>query len=386
MKSSSAGRWAWLAGALLLSLAACARAPQQWDAPPAMSIDPGKIYVATLQTEKGDIVVQLFADRAPVTVNNFVFLARQGFYDGTTFHRVIEGFMAQGGDPTGTGTGGPGYTFGDEIDPQLRFDRAGLLAMANAGPETNGSQFFITYAPLPHLNGRHTIFGQVVEGMEVALALTPRDPSQNPDFEGDALERVIIEEVAQSLLPPPTATPQLVRPQVEPGRPLAALPVGDRQNLYTGMPEMALQPGRQYRARLSTTKGEFIIALEPESAPYNANNFVVLAELGYYDGFPINLVDPQGVVITGSPGGYVESDIGYTLPDEVGLSNLRGAVGFWFRMDLFAPSGSELYILTSDQTNLDGLYTVFGQVVEGMEVVDSLTTADFIETISIEVY
>lgn len=170
-------------------------APKQYDAPPAISIDITKNYVATIEMEKGgEIVIELFDDKAPVTVNNFIFLAREGFYDGTTFHRVIDGFMAQGGDPTGTGSGGPGYLFEDEIDPDLVFDRAGLLAMANSGPNTNGSQFFITFAPAPHLNGLHTIFGEVIEGMDVVNALTRRDPNQNPDFEGDVIKTITITE------------------------------------------------------------------------------------------------------------------------------------------------------------------------------------------------
>ena len=168
-------------------------AAKQWDKPPEMQIDPNKHYTATLDTDKGKIVIELFADKAPLTVNNFVFLARQGFYDGVTFHRVIKGFMAQGGDPTGTGTGGPGYQFGDETDNGLVFDQPGLLAMANAGPGTNGSQFFITYAETPHLNGNHTIFGKVTSGLEVALSLAERDP-QSATTPGDAIKTVTIEE------------------------------------------------------------------------------------------------------------------------------------------------------------------------------------------------
>ena len=172
-----------------------APATLSWPAPPAMAIDTGKQYTATIVTDKGDITLQLFADRAPKTVNSFVFLARQGFYDGVTFHRVIEDFMAQTGDPTGTGGGGPGYQFEDEIDPELEFDRAGLLAMANTGPDTNGSQFFITYGPQPHLNGNHTIFGQVVSGMEVVEALTPRNPDKDPDAPpGDVIRTIRIVE------------------------------------------------------------------------------------------------------------------------------------------------------------------------------------------------
>lgn len=170
-------------------------APGQYDAPPAMSIDPTKQYIATFKMAKGgEFKVRLYADRTPITVNNFVFLARDGFYDGTTFHRVLDGFMAQGGDPEGTGMGGPGYQFEDEFQADLVFDRPGLLAMANAGANTNGSQFFITYAPTPHLNGRHTIFGEVIEGMEVVNGLTRRDPDQAPSFQGDVIETIEILE------------------------------------------------------------------------------------------------------------------------------------------------------------------------------------------------
>lgn len=170
--------------------------PKQWGKPPEMAIDSKKHYCATLKTVRGEIVVELFADKAPKTVNNCVFLARQGFYTGSTFHRVLAGFMAQGGDPTGTGRGGPGYEFGDEFSPDAKFDRPGLLAMANAGPNTNGSQFFITLAPTPWLNNRHTIYGRVTQGMDVVRALTLRDPSERPAFRGDELKAVEIREEA----------------------------------------------------------------------------------------------------------------------------------------------------------------------------------------------
>jgi cyclophilin family peptidyl-prolyl cis-trans isomerase len=151
---------------------------QQWSAPPEMKIDPSKHYIATLTTDKGDIVIDLFADKTPRTVNNFVFLANENFYDGTIFHRVISDFMAQGGDPTGTGTGGPGYRFADEFHPKLKHDKPGVLSMANAGPNTNGSQFFITHVPTPWLDNRHSVFGQVTEGLDVLLSIPPRDPQK----------------------------------------------------------------------------------------------------------------------------------------------------------------------------------------------------------------
>jgi cyclophilin family peptidyl-prolyl cis-trans isomerase len=161
--------------------------------PPSGALDTTKSYAARFKTEKGDIVVELYADRAPRTVENFVNLARAGFYDGTTFHRVIRGFMAQGGDPTGTGTGGPGYQFGDEFHPSLRHDGPGVLSMANAGPGTNGSQFFITHGATPHLDDRHSVFGRVTEGMDVVQALRERDPQldRNP---GDRIETIEITE------------------------------------------------------------------------------------------------------------------------------------------------------------------------------------------------
>jgi peptidylprolyl isomerase len=167
---------------------------KQYDAPPPMTIDASKQYFATVKMANGgEFVIQLYPDKAPITVNSFVFLAREGFYTGVTFHRVLEGFMAQAGDPTGTGSGGPGYEFVNE-DSDLTFDKAGVVAMANAGPDTNGSQFFITFGSTPNLNGSYTIFGQVTEGMDVVNGITRRDPTQNPTFPGDAIESITITE------------------------------------------------------------------------------------------------------------------------------------------------------------------------------------------------
>lgn len=161
--------------------------------PPENMIKDGKSYQAIMETEKGTMKFQLYATNAPMTVNNFVFLATQGFYDGTMFHRVILDFMVQGGDPSGTGRGGPGYRFKDEFVPTLRFTKRGLLAMANAGPGTNGSQFFITHVPTPHLNNRHTIFGELIDGEEVFASIRERDPGRDP-MPGDKIIRVDIVE------------------------------------------------------------------------------------------------------------------------------------------------------------------------------------------------
>ena len=183
-------------GAILLSVSCAGEAPEPaptpeptpapkpktYSAPPSMTIDTSKQYIATIETVKGDLVLELFASDVPKTVNNFVFLAREGFYDGTTFHRVKPGFMAQGGDPTGTGTGNPGYSFPDEFTEHTHV--AGALSMANAGPDTNGCQFFITYTPQHGLDGKHSVFGQLIEGMDILEKLE----------NGDVIKRIVIEK------------------------------------------------------------------------------------------------------------------------------------------------------------------------------------------------
>jgi peptidyl-prolyl cis-trans isomerase B (cyclophilin B) len=156
----------------------------RWDRSPEMQIDTSKNYMAEIETDRGSIKLELFPNYAPKTVNNFVFLARQGFYDGVSFHRVISNFMIQGGDPTGTGAGGPGYSFEDEVADNPLTHETGVISMANAGPNTNGSQFFITHCPQPHLNGKHTVFGKVVSGQDVVDSIC----------QGDKMEQIIISE------------------------------------------------------------------------------------------------------------------------------------------------------------------------------------------------
>ncbi len=159
-------------------------ATKQWKTAPEMQIDPKKKYFATIETDRGNIEIELFPQHAPKTVNNFVFLAREGFYDGVSFHRVISDFVIQGGDPTGSGRGGPGYNFEDETRNNPLKHETGVLSMANAGPNTNGSQFFITHSPQPHLNGKHTVFGKVDKGMDVVNSIR----------QGDKMNRVTIRE------------------------------------------------------------------------------------------------------------------------------------------------------------------------------------------------
>ncbi len=165
-----------------------------WSSPPEMILEEAKSYQAILHTDKGEIKIQLFNERTPKTVNNFVFLSQAGYYDGVIFHRVIDDFMAQTGDPTGTGRGGPGYSFGDEFHQDLKHDKPGVVSMANAGPNTNGSQFFITHVPTPWLDGKHSVFGEVVEGLDVLLSIPARDPIR-PEYPGVKINSVEIVEI-----------------------------------------------------------------------------------------------------------------------------------------------------------------------------------------------
>ena len=182
-------------GSLKFIVGMIALGERQFSTCPEMVLEPGVRYYATLETEKGDVVLRLYADKAPLTVNSFIFLARNGWYEQITFHRVIPDFVAQTGDPSGTGAGNPGYFIVNETEAGLKFDRAGLLGMANSGPDTNGSQFFITLGPAPHLDGNYTVFGEVVSGLDVLEQLTPRDPLPGQDAPaGDRLIGIVIEE------------------------------------------------------------------------------------------------------------------------------------------------------------------------------------------------
>ncbi len=364
-----------------------------YDAAPEMTIDPAKYYYATLKTEHGDIKVQLYADRAPMTVNNFVFLAREGFYDNTTFHRVLQDFMAQAGDPTGTGMGGPGYEFADEFWPGATFDRRGLLAMANAGPGTNGSQFFITFAPTPWLDGNHTIFGEVIEGDDVLSKLTLRDPASATE-PGDLIQTITIEEGDTSLLPTPTPLPPTPTPfpptSLEGDRPLADLPGDEKVNFFNTPPEMVIDTAKSYTATVATSQGEFTVALFDDDAPIAVNNFVVLANLGFFDNTPINDVSPEQLVVIGAPNNDPTMDVGYTFKPEVDLPTLpiTGSVAYRsLTQDVdgsVIASGSQLFLaLSPPPPDVSGAYSFFGKVEEGVEVLASLTLSDTIEAITI---
>jgi len=350
---------------------------KQWSQAPEMTIDPSKTYLATLKTAKGDITVELFADKAPNTVNNFVFLAQQGFYDNTTFHRVLEEFMAQGGDPTGTGAGGPGYTFADEIDPATKFDHAGQLAMANSGPDTNGSQFFITFAPTPWLDGHHTIFGEVIDGADVLAQLTRRDPDQSPDFAGDAILSVEISEADASRLPTPTPLPTPFAPDASADDHfMASLPAEERVNYWNTAPANILEPGAVYLATFRTDAGDIVVELTTDKSPQNVNNFIALARAGYYDGTHFYQVIEDLVALGGDPLENGGSSPGYTVPDELDLSVFDGA-GWLGSAQQGPDSNTGQFFFTLGATPwLAERFSPLGRVIEGLDVLEGFKPRD----------
>ncbi len=352
---------------------------KSWPMAPHMFIDPDKIYVATITTEKGDIVVELDAKNAPMTTNNFVFLANEGFYDNTTFHRVIPDFMAQGGDPTGSGTGGPGYTIPDEITPDMRFDRPGLLSMANAGPNTAGSQFFITYGPAPWLDGNFTIFGEVIEGMDVLKQLTPRNPDKNPDTPGDKIISVKISEAQSSKRPTPTPTPTPFPPDAaNTDHFLADKPLDERIGYWNSPPENILEPGKIYVANIETSEGDIQVELMADVAPNNVNNFVVLANNGYYDGTRFFQVIPDAdnpdggliVAIGGDPAGTGNGTPGYVIDDELQKEAFNDIGWLGSAQPDANRNGGAFFITLKPSPWLSAHFTPLGRIIGGQDVLD----------------
>ncbi len=298
-----------------------------FDQAPPYILDEGKVYYAVIRTASGNITIQLFADRTPVTVNNFIYLSLTGYYDATIFHRVLEDFMAQAGDPTGTGRGGPGYNFQDEFVGNLQFDRPYLLAMANSGPATNGSQFFITFVPTTHLNQRHTIFGEVISDQAVVDGITRRDPQAGGP--ADVIETIDIFESTESVLPAPEPTP-VPTPTPSPtpaptpyaphqildedSRPLAQLDPVDRKNLFNTPPDEVLERDQPYGVTLESNYGSITLELFPDTAFDAVNNFAVLADIGFFDNVPIIYSSQSHSIFLGVLDGTRDGMVGYTLP------------------------------------------------------------------------
>lgn len=349
-----------------------------FQAPPDMQIDPEKIYLATFETAKGDIVAELYAREAPQSVNNFVTLANLGYYDGLTWHRVVKDpqpFVIQGGDPLGTGEGGPGYTVPAEIGiPHLK----GALAWArlpdqvNPERESSGSQFYITLADVPFLDGGYTVFGQVVEGLDVTEGIE----------QGDRIEKVTISEATERRAPTPptpTPTPEPVAPVPDSagGRPLAEMEPALRLGLFNTPPAMQLEPDTDYLARITTDKGDILVDLFEDETPNTVNNFVVLANLGFYDNTTFHRVIEDFMAQAGDPTGTGRGDPGYRFADEF-VPDLRHDAPGILSMANAGPNtnGSQFFITFEPTPWLDGMHTVFGKVVEGMDVLRSISLRD----------
>ena len=348
----------------------------QWDEAPAMTIDTSKIYLATIQTELGDIQFEMFTGKAPVTVNNFVFLAEAGFYTNSYFHRVLPDFIAQAGKSTGGVYPGPGYSIAKESPAGLSFDEPGYVAMTRPNIfNNNASQFFISLSRSTWSDGKYTIFGKVLEGLDVVRALPARETENEPG-NGVLIKSIKISESETSLLPPKSEFKPNPPVPAE-GRPLAELAFDKRDFLYNQKPVMVIDPARNYTARIETTVGVIDVTLRPDAAPESVNNFYILANLGFYDNMPFSTVIASAYAVAGSPKGQLYSDIGYAVPAEPSskLEFGRGKMGYvtYPSMD-GSSSGSIFYLSQTDKKEPPNRYvTVFGEISEaGMEVLANI--------------
>jgi peptidyl-prolyl cis-trans isomerase B (cyclophilin B) len=354
----------------------------RFSGPAPMSIEPDTIYVATIQTAKGNIVAELYPD-TPESVNNFVTLAQDGFYDGLTFHRVEPGFVIQGGDPLGTGAGNPGYTIPAEIKHN---HSKGALAWARTSDEVNperrssGSQFYITLDETPFLDGAYTVFGQVIEGMDVAESIAV----------GDKIERIDISTAQTSRMPTPTPTPEPKAPAAEEGRPLAKVPTEQKEKLYNTAPVTTVDATKSYQATIKTPGGDVVIDLDAEAAPATVGNFVLLADLGFYDGMPIAYLEPESYAVLGSPMSQPDSDIGYSLALEPSATTTQVITGTVSMYPSAVPgsgeiraSGSQFFVSFIQSPTSDTPLNTFGTVSSGLDVLKGLVAGDIVESITI---
>lgn len=352
--------------------------------PAAKFVQANTVYIATIVTDKGNIVAELYPD-TPEGLNNFVTLALNGFYDGLTFHRVEPGFVIQGGDPLGQGNGGPGYEIPAEINhPHPR----GALAWARSSDEVNpardssGSQFYITLDQTQFLDGAYSVFGYVVEGMDVADQIA----------QGDGIQRIDITTATASNLPTPypTATPTVAptptiaptpfAPTSQEGRPLATVAVEDRDQYFNMPPAMTIDTAKTFVATIETARGNIVIELDPSLSPNTVNNFVILANLGYFDGMPVAHVEAATYAVFGSPRAMPDSDVGYSLPIEgVGATTIvTGTVAMYPVADAIGnpvASGSQFFISFMAVPEGAMPMNILGTVTEGLDVAQQLVGA-----------
>ncbi len=357
---------------------------------PDMTIDPAKIYVATFKTAKGDVEIELYGKEAPVAVNNFVVLADLGYYDGMPLYPVGPPNAVLSGDPTGDGQGGPGYDFPAEIMIANGTGALGYLRLPdqiNPDRLSNGSQIYITREAVPDIDGVYAAFGQVIKGQEVLDQLA----------QGDVVETVTISEAKERVAAtpaPPTPTPTPFAPTSEKGRPLAALDPEKRINYFNTAPTMQLETGKDYLARITTDLGDIVVDLNEKQTPLTVNNFVVLANLGFYDNTMFHRVIEGFMAQAGDPSGTGRGGPGYTFEDEIVPELVFDKAGILAMANAGPATNGSQFFITFDATDwLNGQHTIFGKVIEGQDLLSKIQLRDpadpsapatMIKTITIE--
>jgi cyclophilin family peptidyl-prolyl cis-trans isomerase len=357
---------------------------------PDMVIDPDTIYLATISTAKGDVVLELFGQEAPIAVNNFVVLSQLGFYDAMPVYPVGPPQAVLTGDPTGDGQGNPGYDLPAEIGiPNLAGTMGYLRFPDQINPEqlSNGSQIYITLEAVPDIDGVYAAFGQVIEGLDVLSQLVM----------GDVIDTIAISEAETRVAPtpaPPTPTPTPFAPSSAADRPLAALDPAERIDAFNMPPAMELEEGVDYQARITTDVGEIVVDLFEEQTPLTVNNFVVLANLGFFDNTLFHRVIDGFMAQAGDPSGSGRGGPGYVFADEIVPELVFDKAGLLAMANAGPGTNGSQFFITFDAADwLNGQHTIFGQVIEGEDLlpqilrrdpVDPAAPATMIESIVIE--
>jgi len=343
--------------------------------PPMVEFAPDLRYVWNLETSEGPIRVRLMPDVAPMHVSSTIYLTQLGFYDGITFHRVIPGFMAQGGCPNGDGRGSPGYKYDGEFSPKVRHDRPGRLSMANAGPGTDGSQFFLTFVPTPHLDDKHTIFGEVISGYDALYALEGAGSPGGPPTKPLSITKatIVVEQPAELASSPDDADPALGRIAE-----FIASKAIDRaeQEWRTRLPmppQLDFASGKTWYWNVRTNVGTLRIRLMPDVAPMHVSSTVYLARLGFFDGLTFHRVIPKFMAQGGDPVGNGTGGPGYKFAGEFSPS-VRHDRGGLLSMANAGPGtdGSQFFLTFVPTPHLDDKHTIYGEVVEGKDVLKDL--------------
>ena len=358
--------------------------------PPDMVINPDKVYVATIKTAKGNIVVEMYSKEAPVAVNNFIVLADLGYYDAMPLYPVGPPKAVLTGDASGDGQGNPGYDFPAEIGlPNIEGTVGYLRFPDQINPEklSNGSQIYMTLEAVPDIDGVYAAFGHIIEGLDVLGNIAM----------GDVIDTVTISEATERKAPtpaPPTPTPTPYAPTSAEDRPLAKVAAADRDNYFNTAPAMQLEAGKDYKARISTDVGDIVVDLYEKETPLTVNNFVVLANLGFYDNTTFHRVIDGFMAQAGDPSGTGRGGPGYTFKDEIVPELVFDKAGVLAMANAGPNTNGSQFFITFDATDwLNGQHTIFGKVIEGEDLLakilrrdpaDATAPATIIKTITIE--